>query len=106
MGLNERYDQPSNTWFMNLQGEIDIYNASELKDNIIRLLEQNQGNINFDCQDLKYIDSTGLGVLINVLNHVKEYDGIIKIVNLRPYIYKIFMITGLNKIFDIEVTEE
>ena len=62
-----------------------------------------------DCKELKYIDSTGLGVLIGVLKRIKDNNGNdsgnITITNLKPYIEKIFKITGLDKIFLIEVQE-
>lgn len=88
-----------------MHGEIDIYNASQLKENILSLVDEHEGNIILDCKGLKYIDSTGLGVLISTLKRIKEYDGEIHIKNLKPYIYKIFTITGLDKIFAIELQE-
>jgi len=103
MDIREKFDAVTKTWEVYLDGEIDIYNAPELKEKLNGILEKQQGNIILHCEDLKYIDSTGLGVLISVLKHVKEYSGDIKIKGLKPYIYKIFTITGLDKIFSIEV---
>lgn len=105
MDIRQVWDEHNNSWKISLAGEIDIYNAPELKSSLLGLLEQNKGNIQIDCADLKYIDSTGLGVLISALRHVKDYKGEITIKNLKPYIYKIFTITGLDKVFTIEVQE-
>jgi anti-sigma B factor antagonist len=66
-------------------------------------MDEKGGNMIIDCQDLKYIDSTGLGVLISALRRVKDHDGTITIRGLKPYIQKIFGITGLDKIFSLEV---
>ena len=102
MTTGNKYNDVSKTWEVELSGEIDIYNAPELKETFFELLDKKQGNILIDCKNLSYIDSTGLGALISVLKRVKEYDGVIEIINLKPYINKIFTITGLNKVFIIE----
>ncbi len=105
MDIHQVWSEQDNTWRVSLSGEIDIYNAPELKTSLLRIIDQNKGNIQIDCTNLKYIDSTGLGVLISALRRVKDYNGTITIKNLKPYIYKIFTITGLDKVFTIEVQE-
>lgn len=105
MDIRQEWNEQNNTWNIFLTGEIDIYNAPELKTSLLDLINQKKGNIQIDCADLKYIDSTGLGVLISALRQVKDYDGSITIKHLKPYIYKIFNITGLDKVFTIEVQE-
>jgi len=52
--------------------------------------------------NLDYIDSTGLGILMGIYKKLKENNLNIKITNLKPNIYKLFDITGLNKIFNIQ----
>jgi len=105
MDIRQVWNEKENSWFIALTGEIDIYNAPQLKESLLKMLEQNKGNIIMDCLDLKYIDSTGLGVLISALRRVKDYDGNIVIKHLKPYIHKIFVLTGLYKIFTIQVEE-
>ncbi len=102
MDILQEWKEQDKSWNISLSGEIDIYNAPELKSKLLDLLEQKKGDIQVDCKDLKYIDSTGLGVLISALRHVKDYGGNITIRNLKPYIQKIFRITGLDKVFIIE----
>ncbi|NLI59952.1 MAG: STAS domain-containing protein [Clostridiales bacterium] len=105
MGVREKFNPETETWYVSLDGEIDIYNAPELKEKLHKLIEQHPGNFVLNCENLSYIDSTGLGVLISVLRRVKEYDGKMTITDLKPYIRKIFVITGLDKIFIVEVQE-
>ena len=105
MDIRQVWNEQENSWYITLSGEIDIYNAPDLKTSLLSLIDQNKGNIIIDCKELKYIDSTGLGVLISALRKVKDYDGEIAIKNLKPYIHKIFSITGLDKVFAIEVQE-
>lgn len=85
-----------------LHGDIDLYNVTELKEQLQNCQAE---NILIDAADLQYIDSTGLGVLVSSLNKLKEKNGSIRITGLKPHIYKIFALTSLDKIFDIEVAE-
>ncbi len=103
MDLFNNYNEVNNTWEVKLSGEVDIYNSPQFKEQMVKLIDQKNGNITLDCTDLTYIDSTGLGVLIIILKRVREYGGRIRITNLKPYIKKIFVITELDKVFNIEV---
>ncbi|MGE4283295.1 MAG: STAS domain-containing protein [Clostridia bacterium] len=85
-----------------LSGEIDISTVGELKEKLYNSIEQNYQTIKLDCMSLNYIDSTGLGVLVGALKKVKHYDGEIVLVNLKNNIKKLFLITGLDKVFVIE----
>ena len=61
--------------------------------------------IDFDCENLEYIDSTGLGAVVYVYKKAKEIGGTVRVLKLKKYIYKLFEITALNRLFDIEVNE-
>jgi anti-sigma B factor antagonist len=85
-----------------LSGEIDIYNTQKLKDELYKIVDDNKTNIKMDCENLEYIDSTGLGVLVGILKKVKEHNKEIYVYNLKDSIKKLFLITGLEKLFIIE----
>lgn len=106
MLLDANFDESRDRWEVHLYGEVDIYNAESLKSELHALIEEKKANISLDCASLKYIDSTGLGVLVSALKRVKEANKQICIINLKPYIAKIFTLTGLDKIFNIEVNEK
>lgn len=83
-------------------GEVDIYTSPQLKKLVIELIEREKLNITIDAVGLEYIDSTGLGVLMGIYKKTVELEIKMKIINLKPNIYKLFDITGLNKVFNIE----
>ncbi len=85
-----------------LIGEVDIYTSSELKNKINELIEEKNKNIIINGEQLDYIDSTGLGVLMSIYKKLQDKNLNIKVVNLKPNIYKLFDITGLNKVFNIQ----
>lgn len=104
MSLNiETIKTPDNDYIeVKLIGEVDIFTSPEFKNKLISLIESDNINILIDGEKLEYIDSTGLGVLMGIYKKVQESNLKIKIKNLKPNIYKLFDITGLNKVFDIQ----
>ncbi len=100
--LNSKQLENPSCWFIEISGEIDIFNSTELKNTLLQLLEENPLDIKVDCKSLTYIDSTGLGSLIAVLKKSKEYGKEICFQNLKPSLSKLFKITNLDKVFTIE----
>ncbi len=86
-----------------LCGELDINSIPVFKREVEAAIKDQKKSLIFDCSELKYIDSTGLGVMVSVLKKVREYGGAIHMRTLKPYLYKIFEITGLINAFKIEV---
>lgn len=84
-----------------IHGEIDVYTSPKLKESLTKLIEKGKYNLIIDLEEVRYIDSTGLGVLIGTLKKVREHNGTIAIICNNPQIKKIFNITGLVKIFGI-----
>lgn len=87
-----------------VDGDIDVNSVRELK-TVLEEYLPSEPNIVLDCENLNYIDSTGLGVLVSTLKKVQKYGGNIKITKLKSYLGKIFNVTGLTKVFEIEVCD-
>lgn len=89
---------------VNLSGEIDVYTAPKLKEALLPLTKQENHVIEVYLEDVNYMDSTGLGVFIGVLKSTKENNSHLKLVNLQDRVQRLFKITGLNEIIDINYT--
>jgi anti-sigma B factor antagonist len=89
---------------LSLRGEIDVYTAPLLRQAILDLIEQNKLNVVIDMLEVDFLDSTGLGVLVEGLKRVRTRDGSFSIVATQDKILKIFDITGLNKAFPIHAS--
>ena len=100
--MNINFNEELDHWAVDLLGEVDIYTANELKDELNIAIEERPKNLVINMQNLDYIDSTGLGILIGVVKRLKQKQGDIYIVNTKPNVRKIFTITGLDKIFKVE----
>jgi len=95
----------ANTSLINLAGEVDVYTAPQVKQQIISLLDGGVTHILVDLTAVDYLDSTALGVLIGGLKRLRERDGSLDLICPNPRIKRIFEITGLDKIFDIYAGE-
>ncbi|HEY8297057.1 MAG TPA: STAS domain-containing protein [Candidatus Baltobacteraceae bacterium] len=94
------------SYVVDLNGEIDVYTSPKVKDAIGDLIDKGHYNLVINLEKVRYIDSTGLGVLIGGLKRVREHGGTVNLVCTNPQIKKIFDITGLVKIFGIYDDED
>ncbi|TDC45469.1 anti-sigma factor antagonist [Jiangella ureilytica] len=87
-------------------GEIDVYTAPRLRDQLVELVDSGHYHIVVDMREVEFLDSTGLGVLVGGLKRVGQHDGSLRLVCNQERILKIFRITGLTKVFPIHETLE
>ncbi len=59
-------------------------------------------NTILDFKDLKYISSSGLGLLIKVQRNLETSGSKLKIINSSDHIRELFSVTRFDEIFDIE----
>ena len=84
-----------------LIGDLDVYSEEDFKSFIDQEIDPKK-DITIDLNDLDYLDSTGLGMFMNIYKMVKENDGQIKVINAKENIKKLFKITDLSQLFDME----
>ncbi len=82
-------------------GEIDVYTAPKLRDKITELVAGGAYDLVVDMQEVEFLDSTGLGVLVGGLKKVRAHNGSLQLVCNQDRLLKIFRITGLAKVFVI-----
>ncbi len=87
-------------------GEIDVYTAPKLRDKITELVGRGSYHLVVDMQQVEFLDSTGLGVLVGGLKKVRAHDGSLQLVCNQDRLLKIFRITGLAKVFVIHETAD
>lgn len=87
-------------------GEIDVYTAPRLRESIVAAVEAGRNRLIIDVQQVQFLDSTGLGVLVGALKRVRGEDGSLDIVCTQERILKIFEITGLDKVFGLHASVE
>lgn len=86
-------------------GEIDVYTAPKLRDKITELVNGGHHNLLVDMEQVEFLDSTGLGVLVGGLKKVRAQQGSMELICSQDRLLKIFRITGLAKVFTIHDSE-
>jgi anti-sigma B factor antagonist len=86
-------------------GEIDVYTAPKLRDKITELVSAGHHDLLIDMENVEFLDSTGLGVLVGGLKKIRAQDGSMVLICSQDRLLKIFRITGLAKVFTIHPTE-
>lgn len=81
-------------------GEIDATTAPSLRTSVYEAIAANPGEIvTVDLSRVEFLDSTGLGVLVGALKHARTGGGDIALDGAPAHIWKVFQITGLDKVF-------
>lgn len=104
MEINRR--ETNDIVILDITGEIDLYNAPEIKDIINKLVEEQKYNVVINLEKVTYIDSSGIGALISSLSNLKKYQGGLKIINVFASVRKVFELTKLTSFFEIFDSEE
>jgi anti-sigma B factor antagonist len=101
-----REQMPDGIGGINVAGELDLYTAPRLKEELLATLEDGALKVIVDMSGVNFIDSSALGVLIGGVKRLKPKDGRMVLVIIDDNVNWIFRITGLNNVFDIYPTRE
>lgn len=89
-----------------VRGEIDVYTAPLLREEISTLVDADHTTIVVDLTQVSFMDSTGLGVLVGALKKVRTLGGDLSLVINEEKILKVFRITALTQVFSIHSSLE
>jgi anti-sigma B factor antagonist len=85
-------------------GEIDVYTAPTLRERLTTLVDEGRTDLVVDLTQVRFMDSTGLGLLVGVLKRVRGLDGLLQLVIDSERLMKVFRITALTQVFTIRET--
>jgi anti-sigma B factor antagonist len=72
-----------------------------LRDRIASLIDGGIRRLVVNLEEVGFLDSSGLGVLIGALRRLKEHDGELRLVCNEGSTLKVLTVTGLDKVFQI-----
>lgn len=84
-----------------VSGEIDLYTGPKVKNCIHDLIDAGTYRLIVSLENVRYMDSTGLGILMSALKRVEEKGGRIVIICKNARVLKIFKLTGFVHTFSI-----
>jgi anti-anti-sigma factor len=83
-----------------LSGKIDTLNCPALENEISEQMKENVTSVLFDLQEVDYISSTFLRIVIRIAKEVGENNFAIS--NVHPSVMKVFKIANLTDIIRVE----
>jgi anti-sigma B factor antagonist len=84
------------THVVSLRGEIDALTAPRLGSRLFGLADEGKRGIVVDLSEVTFMDSTGIGVLLNALRHLTLRRGRLVLVCPTERVLRPFQITGLD----------
>ncbi|KGN38104.1 anti-sigma factor antagonist [Knoellia subterranea] len=87
-----------------VSGEVDVYTAPQLRAALEERIAAGRTAIILDLDDVGFLDSTGLGVLVGRLKAVKKDGGWLRVVCTNERILRLFGITGLDQVLPVHAS--
>jgi len=106
MNLQVELIEKESVQYFKVVGELDAFTAPILKERFVSIQNTPGLQAEVDLSEVEYIDSTGLGVFVGFYKAIKENGGYVKITGVNVRLERLFRITGLDKIIDVEGKEE
>lgn len=83
--------------------KLDISNSEDFKAKLIDVYEQGYDKIIIDLSEVEMIQSSGVGALLSFNDNLIKDGGELRVINVNSdYLKKVFEMTKLNKIIDVE----
>ena len=86
---------------------LDEANIQQIGDEIAKLVDEaSQPKMLISFENVDHLSSAALGTLITINNKIRNKDGQLRLANIDPRIYEVFVITKLNRLFQIHDNAE
>lgn len=99
--MDIRMEKVNDIMIVVLGGEINVSNANEAKSKFAKLLQDGEKKILVDFEKVVFIDSSGLAVLIEMVQRLGKVNGKLRLCNVNRKIKGIFEIVKIHKLISI-----
>jgi anti-sigma B factor antagonist len=79
-----------------LNGNLNSNTSPELEDKIFEAIKNESKNMILDFEDLDYISSAGLRVIMKTAKNLKQSEGMIVLCSMQEYVKEVFEIAGFD----------
>jgi anti-sigma B factor antagonist len=88
-------------YVIDITGEMDLYNSYKVKEFVQQLMDQKKQHFILNLEGLNYIDSGGIGSLINIFTMIKKENLKLQITNVHGSVRRVIELTKLLNYFPI-----
>ena len=87
-----------------LSGEVDAAVAAPIQQALAGLVREGHTRLLIDLTDVSFIDSTGLGILLNTVRKLRRRRGRLAVACPNPMMRQLFELVGHNLLFPVDET--
>lgn len=99
--MNYSIDEKYNCAIIELKGNVmGGPDAETFREELHKLIDEGKKNVVVDLSKVKFMNSSGLGILIGGLTTMRNAEGDLKICGASKKIESLLMVTQLVKVFD------
>lgn len=80
---------------------LDAFIADDFKSELKRLYESGKNDVLIDMEDVRFIDSSGLGVFVSIQRVANVHHGSLRLAGVRSQVESMFELTRLNRMLHI-----
>ena len=91
---------------LRLSGEIDAYTAPQFREQMAKVDAEGSTGVIVDLRKVRYLDSTGLGVMMGGAKRASERGGSLAVICTNEHILRILEISGLTELIAVVSDEE
>ena len=89
-----------------VRGNLELATAEVLRTHLSEVMREGHIHLMMNLNEVGYLDSSGLAVLLGTLRRVREKEGSLRLVcNVKP-VLRVLSLTGLDRLLAIHATEE
>lgn len=99
--MNIDINEKENLISIKVVGDIEMITIKEFKQQMFEIVQNSDKEIEIDLEEVEYIDSSGVGVLISLLKLQKKKGKNLTLSKVSPKVLNVLKLSSLAEIFNI-----
>lgn len=92
-------DWDQNTWILRIEGAIELTNVANFFGRAAEIVGSKE-RIVLDMSGVRYIDSIGMGTLLDLNSRLRRGGCIVRLIAVPPRIAQVFRLCGVTRLLD------
>lgn len=85
-----------------VSGELDAFSAPRLREHLEQVARAGHRRVVLDLDDVLFVDSSGLGALVDASKRLREAGGDLVLRSPTPAVAKVLEVTGISQVLRVE----
>src|SRR6266566_2064843 len=106
MELDLRVQHHDDRAVVHVGGEVDLDTCPQLRGALAELVDQGSYHLVVDLEQVSFLDSSGIGVLMGVQRRLREHGGSLRLAAPAARLRRVLELTGVTTVLPISPTDE